>query len=183
MPVRTTRLDSNGDDVELSHHTRNATGQTRPYIKEDSQGNVTMQNPIFRPTQNWGADDPLTRIMAHRLSCGLGAVPPAAVQLVRQRQRQNKSRMLSIAQSRSGGEDSSDEHKISIKDEQPEDRRPWSLGSAIEQLPTFGSSNADPSLIFAMERTFFGAVNQAMILTVRLQQGLPPAKHAPRRPF
>jgi len=89
-------------------------------------------------------DDPMMeytlKLMAHRINCGLGAIP--------MRNAGNPRRSSAFTNALPEGS--------IIKPEEVEQ----------ETEVLLGASNADPSLVMSMERTLFSAFNQAIMLTI-----------------
>jgi uncharacterized membrane protein YidH (DUF202 family) len=98
-------------------------------------------------------------LMAQRLATGLSAIPPDAVKLANASRGNNSSMMNHALQmsnvSYAPPGESHDYNKLSNTNHDDDERMFFT---------TFASSDADPSLIFAMERTYFSALNQGVAL-------------------
>ena len=118
----------------------------------------TQRSSIVRGdrTTSVAVDDPMMQytlqLMAHRINCGLGAIP-------------TKQRSKGSVAGRHGP---SLAHVGEYKGQAgvPEDADVNAQGIDAETEVFLGASNADPSLIMSMERTLFSAYNQAIMLTI-----------------
>ena len=97
-------------------------------------------------------DDPMMqytlKLMAHRISCGLGAIPL----------KQAGSRGSTAARATAAQREATRGAAGATGDIE--------AAEAETEEAFFGASNADPSLIMSMERTLFSAFNQALLLTI-----------------
>ena len=116
--------------------------------RTDRGTSVAVDNPMMQYT---------LQLMAHRINCGLGAIP-------------TKQRSEGSVANRHGPSIANvQEYKGPAAGGVPEDAvvndpEPEALDKETEFF--LGASNADPSLIMSMERTLFSAYDQAIMLTI-----------------